>query len=247
MASGMAQKLGVAAAIAVGVVSLSWIDFRVLPRLLATERVALAQATAGERVATGAALAVEPGAAAAATTGAAAAPGAAPTREPGPEVAPTPASAARAPAAAPGGEVAPTPASAAARAAPPPAGAEPAPPGSRAPVGASAEVVATIYFDSMSKRIGVRAGAQLDRVVKAVGAGQRLTLEGYADYRGDEAYNLELSQERAEAVARYLTRRGVAARRIARAPHGERDDKAAPTELWRDRRVDIRIHEGDDR
>lgn len=96
----------------------------------------------------------------------------------------------------------------------------------------------------MSKRIGVRSGAQLDRVIKAVGKGQLLTLEGYADHRGDEAYNLELSQERAEAVARYLAHHGVSSKRIARAPHGERDESTTTDELWRDRRVDIRIHGG---
>ncbi len=96
----------------------------------------------------------------------------------------------------------------------------------------------------MSKRIGVRARAQLDRVVKAAGESKRLTLEGYADYRGDEAYNLELSQERAEMVARYLRHRGVSAKRIARTPHGERDERTSSEELWRDRRVDIRIHGG---
>ena len=110
--------------------------------------------------------------------------------------------------------------------------------------GRSSASVRTIYFDSMSKRIGIRAKAALGRVVDAAGERAIIQLEGHADYRGDEAYNLELSQERADAVAAHLIRRGIPASRIKREPLGERGASAAQHELWRDRRVDIRILEG---
>jgi outer membrane protein OmpA-like peptidoglycan-associated protein len=95
----------------------------------------------------------------------------------------------------------------------------------------------------MSKRVGVKAKAQLAGMVKRAGARAIFQIEGYADYRGDEAYNLELSQERADAVAAQLIRQGISASRIKRVHFGERGSSRGD-ELWRDRRVDIRILEG---
>jgi outer membrane protein OmpA-like peptidoglycan-associated protein len=41
---------------------------------------------------------------------------------------------------------------------------------------------------------------------------QTVTLSGHADERGSDRYNMELSQERLDAVARYLREKGVAAK-----------------------------------
>lgn len=231
----MAQKLGVVAALAAGAANLAWIDVRVLPRMLAPERDRDAVLVAAAPRASSPAVVATP---APEATG----------RDPVTSIEPEPAGRAPTPAVATAAPV-PAPATPEAAVGASPAPAVPRPTSSQpdASPASSGELVATVYFDSMSKRIGVRARAQLDRVAKAASASGRLTLEGYADYRGDEAYNLELSQERAEAVARYLARQGIPAKRIARTPLGERSDGVEPTELWRDRRVDIRMHRGDDR
>jgi outer membrane protein OmpA-like peptidoglycan-associated protein len=45
-------------------------------------------------------------------------------------------------------------------------------------------------------------------------AGKRFRIEGHTDNVGGRAYNLELSQRRAEAVAAYLAEQGVARNRF---------------------------------
>jgi peptidoglycan-associated lipoprotein len=49
----------------------------------------------------------------------------------------------------------------------------------------------------------------------------RVTLEGHADERGTEEYNLQLSNRRAEAVKRYLVNLGVSARNLDTVGYGE--------------------------
>src|SRR5262249_39547419 len=44
--------------------------------------------------------------------------------------------------------------------------------------------------------------------------GARVAVEGYTDSGGSDAYNLKLSQRRAEAVMHYLVRKGVPADRL---------------------------------
>lgn len=67
---------------------------------------------------------------------------------------------------------------------------------------------------------------------------------GHTDSTGSDAYNLELSQRRAEAVANYLALRGVTRSRIATMGYGEQypvasNDTAEGRAL--NRRVEIRI------
>jgi outer membrane protein OmpA-like peptidoglycan-associated protein len=103
-----------------------------------------------------------------------------------------------------------------------------------------------VYFDSMSKRVDTTARATLAEIVKRAGPGSIIQLEGHADYRGDERFNEELSRDRADAAAAFLIKKGISATRIKREHLGERGAAEAPAdELWRDRRVDIRIIEGD--
>lgn len=58
--------------------------------------------------------------------------------------------------------------------------------------------------------LGAEAQAQLKGVADCLQkAGRPLTLEGHADERGTEEYNLQLSNRRAEAVRRYLSSLGI--------------------------------------
>ena len=70
----------------------------------------------------------------------------------------------------------------------------------------------------------------------------RATLEGHCDERGTIEYNLALGQRRAESVATFLARAGVAAERIAAVSYGkERPADAGGGEAaWaRNRRVEM--------
>jgi len=70
----------------------------------------------------------------------------------------------------------------------------------------------------------------------------RIEVRGHADPRGPAAYNLDLSQRRADAVVAALASRGVDADRIEAVGYGERDrlaDGTDPRAYARDRRIEI--------
>jgi outer membrane protein OmpA-like peptidoglycan-associated protein len=67
---------------------------------------------------------------------------------------------------------------------------------------------------------------------------------GHTDSTGSEAYNLDLSKRRADAVANYLVSRGVARARIETIGYGEQypvADNSTPSGRAENRRVEIRI------
>ena len=103
-----------------------------------------------------------------------------------------------------------------------------------------------IAFEFDSADLTERARRDLQNVADALNgpelAGTRLTIEGHTDASGSAAYNLRLSQQRAEAVVAYLTRRGVAAGRLHAVgfgehrllpEHGETDDRQRRVEIVR--------------
>ena len=57
--------------------------------------------------------------------------------------------------------------------------------------------------------------------LKAVSAKQKVVLEGHADERGTEEYNLQLSNRRAAAVKKYLSDLGVSAGKLDTVGYGE--------------------------
>jgi len=76
---------------------------------------------------------------------------------------------------------------------------------------------------------------------------QTVTLTGHADERGSDRYNLELSQQRLDAVARYLRENGIAAKFVM-VPKGrsepftgvDRRSLAREDAFQLDRRVELR-------
>lgn len=80
-----------------------------------------------------------------------------------------------------------------------------------------------VLFAFDSDTLGAGAPAELDRVVAmlAARAPYRLSIEGHTDDIGDDAYNLSLSERRAQAVRAYLLGRGLDAGRIEARGLGE--------------------------
>jgi len=88
----------------------------------------------------------------------------------------------------------------------------------------------------------------LDRVARVLrdDPGLRITIIGFTDSVGSEAYNLRLSQRRADATASYLISQGVAASQIATEGLGEAEPRASnATEAGRaqNRRVEIYLQQ----
>ena len=107
-------------------------------------------------------------------------------------------------------------------------------------------ITAPIYFDFDKSTIRSDAAATLDRKVPWLQAnpGMRIRIEGNADERGSDEYNLALGQRRAASAKRYLVDHGIAADRFDLVSYGE--ERPVCTEhnetCWQqNRRDDFRI------
>ena len=81
-----------------------------------------------------------------------------------------------------------------------------------------------VYFDTASDVIQERSFELLSQVAQVLTSVTYITLievAGHTDDRGDDAYNLDLSERRAASVMRYLTEAGVDASRLTSVGYGE--------------------------
>jgi len=87
----------------------------------------------------------------------------------------------------------------------------------------TAAITGPIYFDFDKSDIRSDAAATLDRKVPWLQAnpGMRIRIEGNADERGSDEYNLALGQRRAAAAKRYLVEKGIDAGRFDLVSYGE--------------------------
>jgi OmpA-OmpF porin, OOP family len=85
------------------------------------------------------------------------------------------------------------------------------------------ELKQTIYFDFNKATIRSVSFALLNEVAQALRdhATIRVRIEGHTDSRGGDAFNLRLSQARAESVRAYLVNRGIAGDRMEARGFGE--------------------------
>ncbi len=85
--------------------------------------------------------------------------------------------------------------------------------------------------------------SELADCMKATKFSGKVTLEGHADERGTEEYNLQLSNRRAAAVKRYLSDLGIASKSLDTVGYGETRpvNQASDEEAWaQNRRVEFR-------
>ena len=79
-----------------------------------------------------------------------------------------------------------------------------------------------VYFEFDSSMLSSAGRDELDRLSSQLAAGTaRVAIEGHTDDRGTTEYNLALGQQRANTVAEYLRRLGVASARIDTITYGE--------------------------
>lgn len=104
-----------------------------------------------------------------------------------------------------------------------------------------------LLFDFDSDRIRPDAAANLNSLAASFVKypNSDLLIVGHTDSRGDDAYNMNLSQRRANAASAYLAARGVPASRIRTSGRGEMEPVASnDTEagMQQNRRVEIAIY-----
>lgn len=112
------------------------------------------------------------------------------------------------------------------------------------------EAQANIQFKTASWQLEQHYVEQLDKVASQLKRDPKLVVQlfGYADRRGDEEYNLQLSEKRADQVKRYLLSVGVDAAQIETAGYGEAQPVTVK-QTWEndffDRRVVVRLTSDD--
>jgi peptidoglycan-associated lipoprotein len=119
--------------------------------------------------------------------------------------------------------------------------AEPAPP--------RYAMLQTIYFDFDKSALRPEAREQLTRAAAILRANPDavIVLQGHADERGADDYNLALGRRRAAAARAFLLTQGVEERRLLTASEGERmpaDPAHNPSAYSRNRRVEFTVQGG---
>lgn len=104
-----------------------------------------------------------------------------------------------------------------------------------------------LLFDFDSDRIRSDAAANLNELARSLNKfpNSDLLIVGHTDSRGDDAYNMNLSQRRANSAAAYLQAQGVPANRIRTSGRGEAEPVAANTSeagMQQNRRVEVAIY-----
>jgi peptidoglycan-associated lipoprotein len=106
----------------------------------------------------------------------------------------------------------------------------------------------TVYFDFDQSAIKASEREKLKTAKDYLdkNAGQRLLLEGHADWRGTAEYNLGLGDRRANAVKKYLLSIGLPADRVETVSKGSLEAKpnADASTMEKDRRVDLVVLKG---
>ena len=95
--------------------------------------------------------------------------------------------------------------------------------------------VENVYFDFDHYVIRPEASQVLSELASFLktNAGAQVEIYAFADDRGSDAYNFELTQKRGEAVAAFLTKAGVDETSLAIIPKGKQTMKRAATEIQR--------------
>ncbi|MGK2963964.1 MAG: OmpA family protein [Gemmatimonadaceae bacterium] len=104
-----------------------------------------------------------------------------------------------------------------------------------------------VLFDFDSDRVRSDAAINLNELANSLQKfpNSDVLIVGHTDSRGDDAYNMNLSQRRANSASAYLQTRGVPANRIRTSGRGESEpvaSNATEAGMQQNRRVEIAIY-----
>jgi outer membrane protein OmpA-like peptidoglycan-associated protein len=105
-------------------------------------------------------------------------------------------------------------------------------------------VLSGVNFDFDKATLRPEDIAIIDRDVSSLDKWGNVNIEiaGHTDSRGSDEYNMDLSQQRAEAVRHYLVSKGIAADRLSSKGYGESQpvaDNAMDEGRFQNRRVEL--------
>ena len=111
---------------------------------------------------------------------------------------------------------------------------------------ATPQIESNIQFKTASAQLEAHYKNELDLLAVTLRKNPRLSvkLSGYADQRGDSAYNQNLSELRAEAVKNYLLEQGVSASQLVTESFGESELVSSGSHVednFFDRRVSLKV------
>ena len=94
-------------------------------------------------------------------------------------------------------------------------------------------LIDNIFYEFDKADLTSESTEALDKLVDMMNQNPNITIElsAHCDYRGNDAYNLRLSQRRAESVVRYLIQHGVAEDRMTAVGYGESRPKVITRKL----------------
>lgn len=101
----------------------------------------------------------------------------------------------------------------------------------------------SMKFGLNKHELSPEAQARLDAFIDKLKSENRnvyIEIQGHTDSTGSKAYNMELGQERAEAVRRYLNEHGVALNRMNTISYGA-DDPVQPNDTKEGRQANRRV------
>jgi len=103
-----------------------------------------------------------------------------------------------------------------------------------------------VAFDTNSAVVKPTLTSEIDRIagIMVKYADTAIVVEGHTDNKGEDAYNMKLSQQRANSVSNLLVNRGVITSRIKTVAYGESQpvaDNNSAEGRQKNRRVEIKV------
>jgi ompA family protein len=105
-------------------------------------------------------------------------------------------------------------------------------------------LVRNVFYPFDKAEVASESAPALERLAKLLIDNPHITIElaAHTDYRGNDAYNLSLSQRRAESVVNYLLSKGIARDRLTPKGYGESVSKVVNRRLAEEQPF---LHEND--